>query len=329
MFSRFLEQQADGGQAESLGDETIDAQVAFLGELGSLLRDWRKQNANVQPSRAEFYIELDENRKVAAIKPKPSLIAHGLVEECMQIANRCVAMFLKEKTQTSIFVTHAGVRQDRRIAFQSMLEQHVPICKDQDIDSLEGFVAVFHSLLDNPENADYLNLLMRQLERTEYSLKPSPHYALGFSEYTTFTSPLRKANDYLLHKQVREILAGTKVTEISHATLNKLETQQAEVRAAAYDLEQWLKCKFMASSADTYEAEIVRVFNTGFQVRLLENGIEGSINARDIEGKCSFNQDLMTMTTKQGEYKLGQTVQVKLKSVDWSRKQVQFKLNAS
>jgi ribonuclease R len=322
----FLDEQASGDDAASFDDQDVDAQVQLLAELGQLLREWRKQNANVQPSRAEFYIELDGNRQVTGIKPKQSLLAHTLVEECMQVANRCVAAFLKENTEASIYVTHSGVRLDRREAFQSVLSKYVPECEGNDISTLDGFVSAFQSLLSKPENADYLSLLTRQLERTEYSLKPLPHYALGFAEYTTFTSPLRKANDYLLHKQVRELLAGAGATEIQYTTLNKLEAQQGEVRAAAYDLEQWLKCKFIARSEEQYQAEVVRVFTTGFQVRLLENGIEGAVNARDIEGKCSFNQDLMTMTTKQGEFKLGQTVQVKLKDVDWSRKQIQFKL---
>ena len=82
----------------------------------------------------------------------------------------------------------------------------------------------------------------------------------------------------------------------------------------------------MSRQSGTYEAEVVRVFTTGMQVRIVENGVEGLLSSKDIEGKCSFNQELMQMKTSAGTFDLGQKLTVEVRRIDWSKKQIQFSL---
>lgn len=317
-------------QASDLENTEFEAplqeQLNALKALADKTQKWRRAHANVQAPRTEFYIELNEEQKINDIKPRAEHLAHSWVEECMLLANRCAARFLNDKSEKSVFIGHAGIRSDRLDAFSKLVKARVEALADVDFSTLEGFIQLAQTLR-NDESLDDLNkILMRQLERTEYKQNAVPHFGLGFSEYTTFTSPLRKANDYLLHKQVRSLLSNDVEFSPSKAQITAIDQGQDAIRRSVFDLEQWLKCEFITRNKAEFEAEVVRVFTSGMQVRLIKNGIEGVINSRDIEGKCSFNQDLMQLSTQLGVFQLGQTVKVTLKQVDWGKKQIQFKL---
>jgi len=304
----------------------IAAQLPLLESLAGALLEWRKNNSNVQTSRNEFYLELNAEQKIEAIKPKVSLPAHAWVEECMLVVNRSAANFLAKQSEHSLFIHHSGVRSDRVEALQKVLREKVPALNDVDLATLEGFTQAMKRLQESEELSSLKQVLLRQLDRTELTTEPLPHFGLGFDCYTTISSPLRKANDYLLHKQLRELLSNETVNAPTAKMIESLEEKQGEIRKAVYDIEQALKCEFIERQSGEFDAEVVRVFTTGMQVRLLDNGIEGTVLSRDIEGKCSFNQDLMQLKTSVGEFCLGKTIKVALKRVDWSKKQILMKL---
>ena len=307
-------------------DSPVKEQLERLKVLAGVLLNWRQENANVQSSRQEFYIELNENKKIAAIKPRVSHEAHSWVEECMLLANRCIAKYLQDHTASSLYIGHSGVRADRLETLEKVLREHVDALKDISLSELAGFRTAIRVLFSDQALAPYKNLLLRQLERTEYCDAPKPHFGLGFDCYTTFTSPLRKANDYLIHKQIREFQESGNASAIDKRRIQRIEEKQDAIRKSVYDIDQSLKCEFMSRQSGTYEAEVVRVFTTGMQVRIVENGVEGLLSSKDIEGKCSFNQELMQMKTSAGTFDLGQKLTVEVRRIDWSKKQIQFSL---
>lgn len=245
----------------------------------------------------------------------------------MLLANRCIAQYLQERTESSLYISHAGARADRLETLEKVLREHVDSLKEVSLSELSGFREAMRVLFSDEGFATYKNLLLRQLERTEYCDTPQPHFGLGFDCYTTFTSPLRKANDYLVHKQVRESIESEKAGTIDKRRIQRIEEKQDAIRKSVNDIDQSLKCEFMSRQSGTHEAEVVRVFTTGMQVRIVENGIEGLISSRDIEGKCSFNQELMQIKTSVGTFGLGQKLTVEVRRIDWSKKQIQFNLS--
>lgn len=304
----------------------VAEQLPQLKRLSETVLAWRKDNACVQQGRAEFYLELNDKQKIEAIKPRESHVAHAWVEECMLLVNRCAARYLTDNAKSSIYIAHSGARADRVESLHQVLLESVEELNEINLAELSGFRQVLKKLNTNDDLAEMKQLLLRQLERTAFTTSPEPHFGLGFDMYTTVTSPLRKANDYLLHKQLREILTQQDSPAMNKKVVNAIDAKQDDIRKAVFDIEQWLKCEYMMRQQDVFEAEVVRVFTTGVQLRLKANGIEGVISTRDIEGKCSFNQDRMHLKTSAGDFQLLQEVKVKPKRVDWSKKQIQFEL---
>ena len=317
--------QASDTACSELKSEVAE-QLPPLKCLAETMLAWRKNNACVQQGRAEFYLELNENQKIDTIKPRETHVAHTWVEECMLLVNRCAARYLADNSKSSIYISHSGARADRVESLQQVLSESVDELKELNLAELSSFRQVMQTLNGNDDLAELRQLLLRQLERTAFTSSPEPHFGLGFDMYTTVTSPLRKANDYLLHKQLRQIITEQGTAAMDKKVVNAIDTKQDDIRKAVFDIEQWLKCEYMMRQQDVFDAEVVRVFTTGVQLRLKANGIEGVISTRDIEGKCSFNQDRMHLKTSVGDFQLLQEVKVKPKRVDWSKKQIQFEL---
>lgn len=301
-----------------------NTQLNELEQVAKALLSRREQEALVHPGRQEFYLELNESRKISAIKPKPQTVAHRLVEECMIAANRCIASFLCENASSSLFVSHAGVRKDRREAVQRVLEQNCPSLGSLNLNELDSYVKAVQGLLADDSKSGFYRILSRQLERAAIVNAEAPHFGLGVSLYTTATSPLRRGLDYFAHRQLDQILKSGPVRAYSEEVANQLDERAQAIRAATHELEQWLKCQFMQKNDNELEVMVTRVFASGCQVRVLENGVEGMISSRDLEGKFSFNQDLLTLKGAGFSFELEQTLKVKVKQIDWRRKQIQF-----
>jgi ribonuclease R len=299
--------------------------LAHLKNVTQALLEARKADGIVQAERKEFYLELNEQQKIAAIKQKVPTLAHKIVEESMVAANRCIADFLARENQPSIFVSHKGLRNERVESVNKVLTESFPGYQADAIRQLEGFVQTVHALNASEEFAPLALLISRQLDKSSLSSLAEPHFGLGLPCYTTFTSPLRKAQDYLVHRQLGYLLKNQRYS-IKQSFLTQLMEATQAIRNAVADAEQWLKCQYLAKNTDILDASILRIFSTGFQVRLIENGIEGFISTKDMEDKFSFNQDRLQASRKGQIFQLDQIVQVRLKQIDWTRKQIQFDL---
>lgn len=308
-------------------NDDLKAMLAELKALTDALLSSRKKNCLVQADRKEFYFELDEKQKIADIKVKTLTPAHKVVEEAMVATNRCIADFLAKQALPSIFVTHQGLRSDRLDIVDKVLTESLPNYQAGEVGQLSGFIKTVQQASSSDELKPLHLLVSRQLDKSLLSSEAKPHFGMGLEQYTTFTSPLRKAQDYLVHRQISALL-NNKKEPIDSNKLTKLSEATQAIRNAVNDAEQWLKCQFIAKKADIFEASVLRVFSTGFQVKLLDNGIEGFISTKEMEGKYSFNQERMVITNKGQSFELDQIIKVQLKQIDWTRKQIQFALVA-
>lgn len=313
---------------ESSNSEFSAELSTMLDELRNVtqaLLEFRKTTALVQADRKEYYLELNDQQKIAAIKLKTPSIAHKIVEESMVATNRCIAKFLAEQKLSSIFVTHKGLRQERIESANKVLLESLPDYQNDALRSLEGFVATVQRVNQSEELQALGLIISRQLDKSTLSSEPQAHFGMGLACYTTFTSPLRKAQDFLVHRQISKLLNNQKYA-ISPDILTKLSEATQAIRNTVNDAEQWLKCQFIAKSTESYEASILRIFSTGFQVKLTQNGIEGFVSTKDMKEKFSFNQERLEASCKGRLFQLDQLVRVQLKQIDWTRKQMQFEL---
>ncbi|MGC2465857.1 MAG: RNB domain-containing ribonuclease [Candidatus Acidiferrum sp.] len=177
----------------------------------------------------------------------------------------------------------------------------------------QHYQRLLRKLAGKPEERIVSYLMLRSLKQARYAAEPLGHFALGFDEYTHFTSPIRRYPDLIVHRVLKWALEHPQAAEpaASHASrgveatlypeteLEEIatETSEAERRAngAERELMDWKTAQFMeAHLGEEYEGLIISVQKYGCFVELFEVFVEGllPINAlEDVAGaRCVFRE---------------------------------------
>ena len=166
----------------------------------------------------------------------------------------------------------------------------------------QHYQRLLRKLAGKPEERIVSYLMLRSLKQARYAAEPLGHFALGFDEYTHFTSPIRRYPDLVVHRVLKWALEhphagspiashaarGAEATLYSQAQLEEIasETSEAERRAngAERELMDWKRAQFMeAHLGEEYEALIISVQKFGCFVELFEVFVEGLLPINALE----------------------------------------------
>ncbi|GLQ31006.1 ribonuclease R family protein [Litoribrevibacter albus] len=319
--AEFLDQGTNGTITEHSDD--VVTSLKTLQQVAELLKQQRP--TQVLPDRPDFRIHLDDDKKVSHIERINKTSAHKLVEECMVATNFQIASFLNENQLAALYINHAGIREDRIELIQKVTKEHgLDVSSDQ-LRTPKAYQQVLQQADELNLEIPLAQLINRNMERSEMTLDAKPHVGMALECYTTGTSPIRKYNDLVIHRILSAHLTQSTQPKVSVELAQSIQEQQLQSRSAANDLEQWMKCQFSETlKGQTFDAQICGVNSAGFHARIEDNGIEGFINAKELN--TTFNQELMEHTTETTRYQLQMPVTVKVKDVNWDRKQVVFTL---
>src|SRR5579859_3562890 len=216
-----------------------------------------------------------------------------------------------------------------------------------------------------PEERIVSYLMLRSLKQARYAADSLGHFALGFDEYTHFTSPIRRYPDLIVHRVLKWALEhpqeaappatagprGAEAVTYSHGQLEEIatETSEAERRAngAERELMDWKTAQFMEEHlGEEYEGLIISVQKYGCFVELFEVFVEGLLPINALEEaagtRCLFREHEHAIVadrgheqrrgrgaapkSKESSWKLGDRVRVRAERIDPMRHRVEFAL---
>jgi ribonuclease R len=177
----------------------------------------------------------------------------------------------------------------------------------------QHYQRLLKKIAGKPEERIISYLMLRSLKQARYAAEPLGHFALGFTEYTHFTSPIRRYPDLIVHRTLKWALehlreaapaAPKRVVDAesvvySHAELEEIaaESSEAERRAAGAERElmDWKTAQFMEQHlGEEYDGLIISVQKYGCFVELFEVFVEGllPINALEeaVGARCIYRE---------------------------------------
>jgi ribonuclease R len=166
-----------------------------------------------------------------------------------------------------------------------------------------------------PEERIISYLMLRSLKQARYAADSLGHFALGFDEYTHFTSPIRRYPDLIVHRALKWALEhpqsaappaaagavprGAEAVVYSRGQLEEMasETSEAERRAngAERELMDWKTAQFMEEHlGEEYDGLIISVQKYGCFVELFEVFVEGLLPINALEeatgARCIYRE---------------------------------------
>ncbi len=315
-------------------------ELKTLNDLALILREKRIQQGSMSFSSNEHKFILDEKGKAIDVVEKEIMETNELIEDFMLLANREVAGYItnrEEELNTDlpfVYRIHDIPKADQIHELSDFLKTigfNLKI-KDNKISSRE-LNDVLEKIEGLPEEDLISTAMLRSMAKAIYSVNNIGHFSLGFKHYTHFTSPIRRYPDMMVHRLMKNYLAGKNLSPRSVKKYKELTSKSTQQEIAAVNAERAsTKYKFVELMSDKigqeFEGIISGITKWGVYVQI-ENGAEGMISVR------SLQDDYYQLDTKHyslvgqkngSKYTLGDKIKVRLIKTNLDKQIIDFEL---
>lgn len=304
-------------------------------ELAEQLQQRRIDRGSIGFNIPEPDIRLDENGNIISMERTCRLFSHQLIEEFMLAANEAVAATFTENNIPVLYRIHeqpAPEKVDEFIAFAKTLDLKLPEAEV----SPAWFAEILTTITGSPKEYIFNNLLLRTMQQARYSPGNQGHFGLAATDYTHFTSPIRRYPDLHVHRTLMKLLQskkkGIKHKEPAQEQLNKsgtyLSSRERTAIDAERDIHDRLKIFFMEKFiGDNFKAIISGVTGSALFVEVLSPFVSGSIGLEELKDDFyiyDHKHHRLIGDVGLKIYQLGDLVTVKLLGVDKQKHRLNF-----
>lgn len=283
-------------------------------ELADILKANSAARGTMELDSGESKFILDENGICIDIMPRVSGEAEQLIEQMMVTANIAAAKFSLDHKLPFLYRVH-GTPDPKRVEELVTLLQLVGVpCKEivKPNPETQDFAAILDRVRGLPCETLVSQRLLRTMEKARYSTEETGHFGLALSDYSHYTSPIRRYPDTSIHRVLSAFVKGMPAEEVRRRYAQFCETSAAEssrneIRAliAERDAEDCYMAEYMSQHiGEHFEGTVSGVTMRGVFVRL-ENSVEGFVSLDAFEGEDFVYDGLITQRSPKRELTIG------------------------
>ncbi len=304
-------------------------------ELAIILQKVRKDRGAIGFTLPEPEIGLDENGRIKSIGRAERNFAHQLIEQFMLSANEAVAETFTENSVNALYRIHERpdpIKVQEFTGFAQTLGLHLPKHR-QDPD---WFGQVLDMVKNSPKEYVVNNLLLRTMQQARYDARNVGHFGLAATDYTHFTSPIRRYPDLLVHRALYAFISKSakKKKNQSAEDLKEigpfLSTRERLAVSAEREMNDRLKVRYMQDKiGESFDAVISGVSGFALFVELLELFVSGAVVIGELsDDYYNYDQKHHRLVGERSAkvYRIGDLVRVTLLDVDLRKNRINFTL---
>jgi ribonuclease R len=318
------------------GEGTFHTELSLLKEIGDKLFSVRKIMGTISLEQDEVKFKLDKDGRPIEVYRKIRKDAHRMIEEWMLFANRKVAEIFRQEEKkggVGVYRIHDLPNQEKMVDLVYILERLGYSIPKGHLDT-KKLDAIMEELINKPERDMITSMLIRSMAKAVYSTNNIGHFGLGFKDYTHFTSPIRRYPDIMVHRLLDEYMTKKKIPKITKKEYERISIYSSERERNAADAERasvkLKQVEYMSERiGEIFEATITGIIERGIFVEEKQSKSEGMIQISALpDGPYSFiERELKLVSSKtKKEFKLADTIKVKVVAVDLERKDIQYEL---
>jgi ribonuclease R len=330
----------------------LSKEIAQLQKLASRLTQLRFEHGAMDLDTPEPRFVLDEQGRPLEVIVKKRLDAHRLVEECMLMANKTVALHIELLRRNS----GASAKGKRKVTGSKSRDSYPFLYRIHDKPDPEKLANIaenvgpigikfkpdlkkfssksINELLKSVEGHVLQNtineLVLRSMAKAVYSPGNIGHFGLSFSHYSHFTSPIRRYPDVIVHRLLKNYAAG--VPGYHYDQLDDLgkhcSNRERMAVSAERDSVKLKQTEFMAQKiGEIFDGYISGVTEKGLFVSLHEVYCEGLIHISDLNDDYYIYdpaRHVLYGRSSKKSYRLGDAITIKVFSVNLEQRTIDF-----
>ncbi len=304
-------------------------------KLAAILKKKREERGSIDFEFPEAKIILDEKGRPVDIVARERSEATDLIEDFMLLANETVAKHCAYLEVPTIYRVHGEPASDKIRELSQLVRgfgykfntSRSGVHPAQIRDLLSG-------IKGNTEEAMLSRVVLRSMQKAQYSTSCEGHFGLALEYYCHFTSPIRRYPDLIMHRSLKFWLRGQMDEEtIDRLSLSlpgaALRSSAMEQRAAEAEREtmKLKKAQFMKNKVgETCSGTISGITAWGIYVELPDT-VEGMIRISDLtDDFYAYDEKKYILVGEYTgrKYVLGQKMDVVVAGADPVRRTVDF-----
>jgi ribonuclease R len=303
-------------------------------ELASKLRQKRFQNGALDLDMPEVRVKVDADARAVGLIHEVNDISHQLIEEFMLLANEIVGRETKTHKTVSVYRVHDDPDPDKLMEFREFLLSHG--IQAGDLSQRAEMQKLLKKIEGREDEAELKVNLLRSLKKAGYSPLPLGHYGLAKSDYSHFTSPIRRYADLLTHRAFNVLLqrrnAGKQLARSNQLEsmcehLSLTERLAADAEREAVRLKKLEFLESLVRKPNRFAGIVSEVRNYGLLVEVPEILMTGLVHVSSLEDDffCfdAIRRRLVGRSRKR-VYQAGDHLSVRVSRVDRFKQQIDF-----
>ncbi len=279
-------------KTDVIAPEVVE-QLQTAWELASLLRKNRFEAGSLDLDFPEVKVWLDAQGHPVRLEKVENDMSHQLVEEFMLAANEVVAREIKNRLLPSIYRVHDDPDPDRLKEFRELAISYGLTAGDlTNRIEVQRLLAKIRGL---PEEYALKLAFLKSLKRAAYEVDPHGHYGLAKTNYTHFTSPIRRYADLVVHRVLAQLASGGKGAHAmrpaskelpavaEHLSTTERVAADAEKESVKLKKLEYFQAQLRARRPEQFEAVIIDIKSFGLIVELPAVILSGIIHVSSLQ----------------------------------------------